>query len=93
MDREKLFKLTGMVRDIQEMGEGKDGFPFVDINMSNDPYIGGIRVEIMDHGYKAGSPYDGCYVFKNIGGVSERVYRNCIKHLEEIKEIAEGFFK
>lgn len=93
MDREKLFKIISLAKDIQEMGVGKRGFPFVSVNMNNDPNVGCIRVEVMDNGYRLGGPYDGCYVFKHTGGISSRVYANCIKHLEEMKEKAEGFFQ
>lgn len=93
MEREKSLKLFNLVRDIQEIGIGKDGFPLILMNSTNDPYTGGFRIEIYDNGYRENGLYDGCYAFKNAGGISERVYNNCIHHLEELKEKAEGFFK
>lgn len=93
MEREKLLKLFNLVRDIQESGVGENNFPFISMNSSNDPCIGGFRIEIYDNGYKADGPYDGCYVFKNVGDISERVYNTCLQHLEEIKEKAESFFQ
>ncbi len=93
MEREKLLKLFNLARDIQEMGSGKEGFPFVSINSSNDPYTGCVRVEIHDNGYNEAGIYDGGYVFKNVGGISSRVYNACLQHLEETKAKAEGFFK
>ncbi len=92
MDKEKLFKIISLSKNIQEMGAGKDGFPFVSVHMSNDPCAGGIHIEIMDDGYRLGGPYDGHYTFKHAGDISDRVYENCIRHLEEMKEKAEGFF-
>lgn len=93
MEREKLFKLINLVRDIQESGVGENNFPFISMNSSNDPYVGGFRIEIYDNGYRNDGLYDGCYVFKNVGGISERIYNACLQHLEEMKGKAEGFFK
>ena len=94
MDRKKIFELMNLVQDIQEMGTGKDGFPYVLFSMSNNyEDRGRILVEIMDNGYRFGAPYDGCYVFKNVGEISERVYNACLEHLQELKQRAEGFLK
>lgn len=91
MEREKLFKLINLALDIQEMGTGKDGFPFVLVSASN--YGERIRIEVMDNGFRSGAPYDGCYVFSPLSEMSERVYNTCLQHLEEMKGKAEGFFK
>ncbi len=91
MERDKLFKLINLALDIQEMGSGKEGFPYVLVSASN--YGEGIRIEMMDDGFRSGAPYDGCYVFSLIGGASNRVYNACLQHLEELKVKAEGFFK
>ena len=91
MDREKLFKLINLALDIQERGKGVDGFPFVLVSSSN--YGEGVRIEVMDDKYRSGAPYDGCYTFNHLRKTSDRVYKTCLEHLEEMKEKAEGFFQ
>ncbi len=91
MDREKLFELINLALDIQEKGRGEDGFPFVMVSLSN--YGEGIRIEIMDCGFRRGAPYDGCYVFSLLGEMSKRKYNVCLEHLKELKGMAEGFFQ
>lgn len=90
MDRKKIFELMNLALDIQEMGTGENGFPYVLFSTSNY-YQNGIRIEVMDNGFRSGAPYDGCYVFKNVGEISERVYNACLEHLKELKQRAEGF--
>lgn len=91
MEREKIHKLVDEVLDIAEKGKGENGFPYVDMQLSN--YGKSVEILIKDSGFQAGAPYDGIYNFDIIGEASQRVYDTCIKHLEELKERAEGFFK
>ena len=89
MKKDELFKLLNVALDIQEMGEGVNGFPFVLVSFSN--YGEEIRIEIMDEGFRGNAPYDGCYVFKHSVKPSKRVYNTCLEHLKEMKEKAESF--
>ena len=35
MDRKKIHELLDLILEIQERGEGKDGYPYVNIEFSN----------------------------------------------------------
>lgn len=88
MDKEKFLKLMGLAFDIQKMGNGVNGFPFVEVSSSN--YLDGFTVWITEGGYTVGKR-DGDYWFGIRAESSERTYADCMKHLEEMKQRAEGF--
>lgn len=91
MEREKIYKLVDKVLDIAEKGKGENGFPYIDMQLSN--YGKNVEILVKDSGFQADTPYDGIYDFDIIGEISLRKYNTCLGHLEELKERAEGFFK
>lgn len=84
MEREKYHKLLDAVLDIAEQGIGENGFPLVNFTASNYP----VEVEIytMDEGFVKGGPHDGHYEFQITGKGDLKMYGDCLKHLESLKE-------
>lgn len=89
MENRKLLELMNLAIDISKMGDGKRGFP--DIDISGSTYIRGITIKIRDAGFDQAGPRDGDYWFGFDGGISDRTYSDCKRHLEELKARAEGF--
>lgn len=56
MDRKKIHELLDLVLDIQERGEGKDGYPYVNIEFSN--YGRRIFLCAQENGFVANRDYD-----------------------------------
>lgn len=56
MDRKKIHELLDLVLDIQERGEGKDGYPYVNIEFSN--YGSRILLIAQENGFVADGDYD-----------------------------------
>ena len=56
MDREKIHKLLGLVLEIQERGEGKNGYPYVSVEFSN--YGSRIFLTAQENGFVADGDYD-----------------------------------
>lgn len=56
MDRKKMHELLDLILEIQERGEGKDGYPFVNIEFSNC----GSRILLcaQENGFVANGDYD-----------------------------------
>ena len=62
MDRKKIHELLDLILEIQERGEGKDGYPYVSIEFSN--YGGRILLCAQENGFVANGDYD---LFDGIG--------------------------
>ena len=62
MDRKKIYELLDLILEIQERGEGKDGYPYVSIEFSN--YGGRILLCAQENGFVANGDYD---LFDGIG--------------------------
>lgn len=88
MEREKFHQLLDLVLDISEMGEGTNGFPMVNFTVSNYPVYA--QIYMKDSGFNETIERDGDYEFQIAGRESQRKYDTCLKHLEELKEKAEG---
>lgn len=56
MDRKKIHELLDLILEIQERGEGKDGYPYVSIELSN--YGGRILLCAQENGFVANVDYD-----------------------------------
>lgn len=56
MDRKKIHELLDLILEIQERGEGKDGYPYVNIGFSN--YGGRILLCAQENGFVANRDYD-----------------------------------
>ena len=56
MDRKKMHELLDLILEIQERGEGKDGYPFVNIEFSN--YGSRILLCAQENGFVANGDYD-----------------------------------
>ena len=56
MDRKKIHELLDLILEIQERGEGKDGYPYVSIEFSN--YSGRILLCAQENGFVADGDYD-----------------------------------
>lgn len=56
MDRKKIHELLDLILEIQERGEGKDGYPYVNIEFSN--YGGRILLCAQENGFVANRDYD-----------------------------------
>ena len=56
MDRKKIHELLDLVLDIQDRGEGKDGYPYVNIEFSN--YGSRILLIAQENGFVANGDYD-----------------------------------
>lgn len=56
MDRKKIHELLDLILEIQERGEGKDGYPYVSIELSN--YGGRILLCAQENGFVANRDYD-----------------------------------
>lgn len=56
MDREKIHKLLDLIHEIQERGEGKNGYPYVNIEFSN--YGSRILLIAQENGFTANGDYD-----------------------------------
>lgn len=56
MDRKKIHELLDLILEIQERGEGKDGYPYVNIELSN--YGGRILLCAQENGFVANGDYD-----------------------------------
>lgn len=56
MDRKKIHELLDLVLEIQERGEGKDGYPYISIDFSN--YGGRILLCAQENGFVANGDYD-----------------------------------
>ena len=62
MDRNKIHELLDLILEIQERGEGKDGYPYVSIEFSN--YGRRIFLCAQENGFVADGDYD---LFDGIG--------------------------
>ena len=62
MDRNKIHELLDLILEIQERGEGKDGYPYVNIEFSN--YGRRIFLCAQENGFVADGDYD---LFDGIG--------------------------
>lgn len=56
MDRKKIHELLDLILEIQERGEGKDGYPYVSIEFSN--YGSRILLTAQENGFTANGGYD-----------------------------------
>lgn len=56
MDRKKIYELLDLILEIQERGEGKDGYPYVSIEFSN--YGCRILLCAQENGFVADGDYD-----------------------------------
>lgn len=56
MDRKKIHELLDLILEIQERGEGKDGYPYVNIGFSN--YGSRIFLSAQENGFVADGDYD-----------------------------------
>lgn len=56
MDRKKIHELLDLILEIQERGEGKDGYPYVNIEFSN--YGSRILLTAQENGFTANGDYD-----------------------------------
>ena len=56
MDRKKIHELLDLILEIQDRGEGKDGYPYVNIEFSN--YGNGILLSAQENGFVANGDYD-----------------------------------
>ena len=56
MDRKKIHELLDLILEIQERGEGKDGYPYVNIEFSN--YGSRIFSCAQENGFVANGDYD-----------------------------------
>lgn len=55
MDRKKIHELLDLILEIQERGEGKDGYPYVNIEFSN--YGSRIFLSAQENGFVANGDY------------------------------------
>lgn len=62
MDRNKIHELLDLILEIQERGEGEDGYPYVSIEFSN--YGCRILLCAQENGFVANGDYD---LFDGIG--------------------------
>ena len=56
MDRKKIHELLDLILEIQERREGKDGYPYVNIEFLN--YGGRILLSAQENGFVANRGYD-----------------------------------
>ena len=56
MDRKKIHELLDLILEIQERGEGKDGYPYVNIEFSN--YGSRMLLIAQENGFVANGDYD-----------------------------------
>lgn len=56
MDREKIHKLLDLILEIQERGEGRNGYPYVNIEFSN--YGSRIFLTAQENGFVTDGDYD-----------------------------------
>jgi len=56
MDRKKIHELLDLILEIQERGEGKDGYPHVSIEFSN--YGSRIHLRAQENGFATNEGYD-----------------------------------
>lgn len=56
MDRKKIHELLDLILEIQERGEGKDGYPYVSIEFSN--YGSEILLCAQENGFAANEDFD-----------------------------------
>lgn len=56
MDREKIHKLLDLILEIQERGEGRNGYPYVNIELSN--YGSRIFLTAQENGFVTDGDYD-----------------------------------
>lgn len=56
MDREKIHKLLDLILEIQERGEGRNGYPYVNIEFSN--YGSRIFLTAQENGFVTDGYYD-----------------------------------
>lgn len=56
MDRKKIHEFLDLILEIQERGEGKDGYPYVNIEFSN--YGSGILLCAQENGFVENGDYD-----------------------------------
>lgn len=56
MDREKIHKLLDLILEIQERGEGRNGYPYVNIEFSN--YGSRILLCAQENGFVENGDYD-----------------------------------
>lgn len=56
MDRKKIHELLDLILEIQERGEGKNGYPYVSIEFSN--YGGRVLLCAQENGFVADGDYD-----------------------------------
>ena len=56
MDREKIHELLDLILEIQERGEGRNGYPYVNIEFSN--YGSRIFLTAQENGFVTDGDYD-----------------------------------
>lgn len=56
MDRKKIHELLDLILEIQERGEGKNGYPYVNIEFSN--YGSRILLIAQENGFVANGDFD-----------------------------------
>lgn len=81
-NRDKIHTLLDLCLDIQENGEGKNGYPYIDFCCTN--HGTDISILIQDSGFNRGS-YDGEYRF-DFANISPRTYENCRQHLLDLRK-------
>lgn len=80
MDRKKIHELLDLILEIQERGEGKNGFPYIEIGFSN--FGDRISLYAMKNGFVVGD-YD-----LNIKIESDYALDNAIDAVKGLLEIA-----
>lgn len=80
MDRKKIHELLDLILEIQERGEGKNGFPYIEIDFSN--FGDRISLYAMKNGFAVGD-YD-----LNIKIESDYALDNAIDAVKGLLEIA-----
>lgn len=80
MDRKKIHELLDLILEIQERGEGKNGFPYIEIDFSN--FGNRISLYAMKNGFVVGD-YD-----LNIKIESDYALDNAIDAVKGLLEIA-----
>ena len=80
MDRSKIHELLDLILDIQDRGEGENGFPYIKIDFSN--YGDRISLYAMNDGFSVGK-YD-----LNIAIETDYALDNAIDSVKKILETA-----
>jgi len=78
---EKLHQLFDLCLQIQQAGEGENGFPYISLDISNIGHE--VSINIMDDGFSEEAEYSGRYELK-FDGKPARRYMECENHLNEL---------